>query len=481
MSMARQLWFLQSAQVKPAQSLLPLLAGVLMLVSTFLPWLVDPLGITYNAWSIALDIGWQFHIAILNYGILCILSAGYAFLVAFAHWRPFPGSSTLVQQRTLAGLLCFVPPLLLAMQYLYMDVLDANTLSNHLIQFLLIQRHFGYGLAPMRVFINPLLLDSSTLWDRAQVFINQVGVGVVLPWASAWMLIDRKRLLLWLPPLRLSDAKRRSDSFVGSLDIKLARVREQSQVEQVPRLQQVRLLLIGLFFLLLLGRSALALFCEAEAKSQLASGNYITALNWLDRAHFLNPALEEVAYYHIERGQALYYTLQGQESDDSRLYLASIYSSQKDYLDAYAQLIAVWHPRSAEPWIIDAMSLTLERLTEAAKPLYGLRLHRMQENTIAANWLRLLQQVDATNVYGSYVSGRINYEQHDYSASIGAMNSVLHSSANNDVASSAYTYIALSEGELGNAQLSRLLLLKAVALDPNFRNDTAREELSGLR
>jgi tetratricopeptide (TPR) repeat protein len=230
-----------------------------------------------------------------------------------------------------------------------------------------------------------------------------------------------------------------------------------------------------------LGRPLIALFCEYEAKTMLASGNYTLALNWLDVAHFFNPALDQLASYHIERGQAMYFSYIDQEGDDSHAYLASVYRSQKDYLDAYTLIVTVWHTHRTTPWVVDEMSFTLERLTEYAKPLYGLRLKRVQDNDTASAWLQLLKQVDPTNVYARYMTGRIYYEQLNYAVCMNEMNAVLQLSTNTDIQSSAYTYIAISEAGLGNYTGSRALLFKAITLDPNFRNDTAREELSGLR
>lgn len=461
MRATQQLWFLQRTSAPSVQSLAPVLAGVLMLVASVLPWLVDPLGTSYSAWAIPIDVGWQFHTTILSYGLLCTCIALYAFLVAYAQWRPFPASAALVQRRTQAGLLCLVPVLLFFMQYLYMDVQGITTLGNHLIQFLLIRQHFGYDVSPMRVVLKPFLLDTSTLGGRFQVVINLISLGLLVPCISAWLFIDRKRLFVALPQRQ---QERRKVSF-GAL-------------AQRKRLITI---VVSLLLLIVLGRPALALLCDYAAKEQIASGNYTLALNWLDAARFFNPSLDQVASYHIERGQALYFSSRDQESDESRVYLASVYSRQKDDLDAYAQFVSVWQTHKTTPWVIDEMSMTLERLSEYAKPLYGLRLKRMQNDDSAATWLHLLKQVDATNVYARYMNARVQYEQHDYSTCKNEMAAVLQLSGNTDIQSSAYTYIALSDEGLGDYIQSRIYLFKAVALDPNFRNDTAREELSGLR
>ena len=60
------------------------------------------------------------------------------------------------------------------------------------------------------------------------------------------------------------------------------------------------------------------------------------------------------------------------------------------------------------------------------------------------------------------------------------MNAVIRLSGNANLQSSAYTYLALSAGGQGKYSDERDLLFKAVALDPDYHNNTAREALSGL-
>ena len=60
------------------------------------------------------------------------------------------------------------------------------------------------------------------------------------------------------------------------------------------------------------------------------------------------------------------------------------------------------------------------------------------------------------------------------------MSKVIQLSHDHDIQSSAYTYIALSIAAKGDLVKARTVLFQALALDPNFHNDTAREALSGL-
>ena len=61
------------------------------------------------------------------------------------------------------------------------------------------------------------------------------------------------------------------------------------------------------------------------------------------------------------------------------------------------------------------------------------------------------------------------------------MLSVIALSSDPDIRSSAYTYLALSSESEGNYVQARDYLFKAQDFDPAYRNNTAREEISGLR
>jgi tetratricopeptide (TPR) repeat protein len=99
----------------------------------------------------------------------------------------------------------------------------------------------------------------------------------------------------------------------------------------------------------------------------------------------------------------------------------------------------------------------------------------------AIPWLTVLAQVDSTNVYAQYTLGQTFYLQNGFEACIAYMQNVLYANPNHDVQSSADTYIALSMIKQGKVDQGRRLLLQAVKLDPYFNNNTAREELSGLK
>lgn len=445
------------------QSSMPALAACVMLVASLLPWLTDPLEENYPAWRLPIAMGWQFPAAlgvIFNYGLLCLCCAIYIWFRLVRR-----GSSCLVEAReadgrgggarvlNTAALLCLAPFALFLLQYLCLDIQGINRLAQHQVQALLISRHFGYNAAPLRIPVNPFMIDSSTIQGRLMLIVQQASPGLLLPCLSACLLLYCKRYAR-VQPRRAApskEGKRRWLFAVGAA-----------------------------FLLVLLGRAPASMFCEHQARDLLSAGSYQAALGWLDAALFLNPSLNQVSYYHIERGQAVYFLHAGEQSDDSRAYLAFAYRKQEDNLSAYQELLAVWQAHPSTPWVVDELSTTLEKLAEFAHPLNGPPVLRPINDDSALPWLQLLVQVDPSSTYARYVIGRIQYDLHNYSMCMAQMTRVIQLSSNTDIQSSAYTYLALSEAGQGNYSEERTLLFEAIELDPSYRNNTAREELSGL-
>jgi len=443
--------------------MVPVVAGSLMLCASALPWLNDPLGKANVAWNLPVDIGWQFHIDIFNYGLLCLACACCSFAAAFANWRTFKQHHSFSRASGLAGCLCLLPVLLLLLQYLFADLVGINQLAQHRIQMLLIQRHFGYAVALPFIPLDPRAFSASTVQMRLELLVDQLSIGPLLPIVSGLMLIGMQRR----SPVGAARKRRTSTRLFGWL-------------------------LLALAFVAVFGRAPASVACEYQAKVSLAQGNYSGALQWLDRAVALNPLLDRMAYYHIQRGEARYYLQPGQQSDESRLYLTASYLQQKDALSAYRELFVVWEAHPMVPWIQDEMSTLLTNLAENVGPLSSTRgggftvrtitpQAEQKNDEVALSWLQVLSYVDPTNVYSPYMIGRINYDLHNYVACGSQMARVIVLSRNADILSSAYTYIALSDAGQGDYIDERTLLLKAVTLDPAYSNNTAREELSGLR
>jgi tetratricopeptide (TPR) repeat protein len=444
------------------QYILPLASGSLMLCASVLPWLNDPLGKAKLAWNLPVDIGWQFHIDVFNYGLLCLLGACCSFAAAYINWKIFRQRGYFSRWSGLAGCLCLLPVLLFLLQYLFADLVGINQLAQHRVQMLLIQRHFGYAVALPLIPLDSRAFSASTLQMRLELLVDQLSIGPFLPIISGWLLIETQRR----SPAGLARKRRRSTHILGWL--------------------------LALVFVVICGRAPAAIVCDYQAKVLLAQGNYAQALQWLDRAVALNPQLDRMTYYHVQRGEALYYLQPGQLSDEIRFYLASSYLQQKDNLNAYRELFVVWQTHRGVSWITDEMSTLLTNLAENVGPLsntrgggFNVRVITQQaersNDEKALSWLQVLSYADPTDVYSRYMIGRIDYDLGNYAACGAQMAQVIALSRNADIQSSAYTYMALSDAGQGDYIDERALLLEAVALDPAYWNNTAREELSGLR
>ncbi len=468
----RQPWQLE-LNTLPLRYIVPAFAGFTLLFTSFLPWLRDPLMGTSSAWRIPVYIGWPLRTPLLNYGVLSLCGAIYVFYVAYTSYtsgsfqerysqnlQGLPGQSTWGRYRV-AAWICLIPLLLFCLQYLVFDVQSIDQLAQNKLQALLIAPHLEYRLASQRIPIKPFAMDTSLLNIRLILFVNQVSLGVLLPVAGSISLFSYRLWLAWRQRGRRSAAA----------------------VELEGRGRWVKLAFVALFVALLFGRVPLSLFCEYEVNLALAGGAYDQASQWLDSALFFDPLLNQTTYYHMQRGQVLYFLNHDSESDDSRVYLATTSYQQVDYTSAYQQMFAVWERNRTTPWVLHEMSYILMRSAERNRPL-GVDtepvLQASQNNDQALPVLQELIQIDPGNIYAHYVAGRINYDLHAYVDCTIQMQIVAQLSRNRDIQSTAFTYMGLSEEGQGDFVTSRQFLLKAVELDPNFFNNTAREELSGL-
>jgi tetratricopeptide (TPR) repeat protein len=450
--------------------IMPLLGGSAMLGASLLPWLVDPLGAKFSAWQLPIDIGWQVRSGLFSYAILCLCCTLYALLIAYRawhHWQMERSITTtsipylralhsqvtaLRRHYTTAGLLCLVPLGLFFIQILFIDMGHIAQLSHHEMQARSIKSHFGYRIAPL--FISSSL-DQYTLGGRFALLLNQSQPGFYLPLLATFCLLMARRTL----------------------------PRQQQQAYQYNRRHLIAIG-VGLFFLLIvLLRSPLALASNFVAEHLLARGDYPGALAWLDRAKTLNPALEQLPQFHIERGQAWYYLHPRQPTTESQTYLANFYRTQGDYLSAYQALLATLQQNPDQPvpsWLQDELCVTLLYLAEVPHPLAGTPAQRSTRDLPSISWLNRLIQVEPNNAYAHYMLGRIKYDLHDYTASNQQLLTVLDLSSNPDIRSSVYTYLALNSKSEGNLAKARDYLFKAQDLDPSYFNNTTRGELSGL-
>lgn len=463
--------------------IVPALIGIVILVASFLPWVVEPLQSSVSAWQIPVDIGWQIRFGVINYGLFCLLCAFYSFFIAYQAWRcaVSPASyrvslSDSARSCLVAAWLCCILVGLWLWQYLFVDLGSVAQLTRQEIEYLLATQRFGYTVvSPLIPITNPLTFDPLSLSGRFILLVDQLGIGPFLPLFSAALFVAARKLFIASPA--------KADFSYPPLHITsgLSDTRNRS-----PRRRLVRIVacVIVLLLAVVFGRAPFALLCNYQAQHALYAGDYVGAYSWFGYASELNPALELLASYHISRGQAWYFLHPHQDSMDGRAYLASAYLEQKDYLSAYQELNRAWQNSDHAPWLVDEMSMTLTQLAIVSLPQTESALQQLQrpaKDSAALSWFNQLLDVDPHNVFGLYMVGRIQYDLHNYSQCEAAMRRIIVLSQSQNIQSAAYTYLALSSDGQGDYVEARILLLQAVSLDPKYRNNTAREELSGLR
>jgi tetratricopeptide (TPR) repeat protein len=454
--------------------IMPLMAGGSMLAASLLPWLVDPLGKAFPAWQLPVDIGWQLRSGLFSYGLLCLCCALYAFFIAFLTWKQEEQRAIspykLRRHYTLAGILCLIPIGMFFIQYLFIDMTSIAQLAQHEFQTLFIYSHFGYQVSTPFIPIQLNTFNPSTLNDRSALLMDQVQIGLYLPVLAMLCLFATRHMLPVGETMRMP-----ATPATFSL---------QQKREGQKRRRAFIIIACFILLLIVLGRGPAALVCQFQAEHLLSTGEYASALTWLDRASTLNPSLEQLSTYHIERGQAWYYLHPDQPSMESLAYLADFYLSEDDYSSAYQELIDVRQQSlatSIPTWLTNELSTTLTRLAELQRPLNGTIAQRVTRGPSSIMWLNVLTHTDPGNVYAHYTLGRIAYDQHDFTTCEKQMLAVLNLSSESNILSSAYTYLSLSDEAEGKDVQARDYLFEAQAFDPAYRNNTAREEISGLR
>jgi cytochrome c-type biogenesis protein CcmH/NrfG len=344
-------------------------------------------------------------------------------------------------------------------------------------QYVLIGQHLDYAVvSPLIPIANPLALDPLSLSTRFTLLVDQLGIGPFLLLFSAVLLVAVRKLFIDFSAVSTSTAGTNLSRPWGRAT--------SLATDTINRSRQWAGWVTAFVIVLLLvvfGRAPLALVCNYQAQHALYAGDYAGAYRWFGYASELNPALELLSSYHNARGQAWYFLHPDRDNVDSSAYLASAYLEQKDYLAAYQELQRAWQSGEHAPWLINEMSMTLMQLATVSLPQTGSSLQRPAEDSAALAWFNQLLDVDPDNVFGQYMVSRIQYELHNYSQCEAAMRRVIALSQSANVLSSAYTYLALSSDGQGDYVDARTFLLQAVSLDPKYRNNTAREELSGLR
>ncbi|WP_146747193.1 tetratricopeptide repeat protein [Thermogemmatispora tikiterensis] len=446
-----------------------LLACVLMLGASGLPWLADPLRGGCSPWQTPLVPAWSLTAPGTVGAALTSVGAGScmaALLCLGCTLRPFVDRC--LWRYRLAGASCLVPLCLFLLHFTAVDTQQGDLLAYHKLEAQLILRHLGYNLPRDWLPVTaPFALDMAALHWRVVLLVDQLRPGAALPLIG---------LSLWF--------------------------RQPGRRQPNPR---VRPWLLGpalswrpLCLSVLLGASLLpaliaplwSLLATWQTDLAIAAGEYQQALGWLETTRWLVPAVVGSATYEEQLGQTLFGLEAHSQAEVVSFAAAHSLLQQRAYLRAYQLLFPYWltHTQQQkkdlpEPWLTTALSEALEGLVEAAWPsstLSGDAPERNHRLIMAQAWLRQLAQVNPDSLYAHYLLGRADYELHNYQGCLAEMGIGLRLSSDNDLRSSAYTYIGLAEIALGRSTEGREALQIALALDPEYHNNTAREALSGL-
>jgi tetratricopeptide (TPR) repeat protein len=210
-----------------------------------------------------------------------------------------------------------------------------------------------------------------------------------------------------------------------------------------------------------LGRGAVAGYLAGQGAAASQAGNYQAASTSLAVARQLNPLLTSSTAYDRTLGQVLLAT-GGRGRPLALLAEADAHGAGGD---TRARVIELRQAVARDP----ANPVLVQQLDQASQVL-GLTGQDPSS----------LQALSDPTVADRYTEGRVLYALAEYPAALACFRRVLAMTGDANVTSSAFTYIALSELKLGQADQARRDLLRAVSMDAGYNNTLARSLIVGL-
>lgn len=398
----------------------PLPGLLLLILGLALPWFAIPLQADQPAWSLPVVLAGTPSISWVSYGAVLVACLGLGAL-AIMHSRGRPCAATAAVG---AGVLVVSLTFLVATGTADWPLLQR--LEDQVIQQTAIFRQFGYvvpGQEPRLMLLVPVTGTWALVGGALRLgwFTTAVG-GLIMLGSGAsslahWVSLSRRRRML-LPALAL--------------------------------------LLVGV-----LGRGAVAGYLATQGAAAAQAGNYRAASSSLTAAREFNPLLTSSTAYDLTLGQVLL-AAGGRAQPLALLADADARGAGGDFQGRVIELRQAVARDPANP-------VLLQQLDQASQVL-GLR------NQDA----RPLQELSDPTVADLYTEGRVRYALADYPAALACFQQVLTMTRDTNVTSSAFTYIALSELKLGQADQARRDLLRAVNVDTSYNNTLARSLLVGL-
>ena len=403
------------------------IAGLLLMAGGLVgPWLRVPLEHTRSAWSLPIVSTSLPTKGSASYGAavaICLVGGGAALA-----WRR--GHS--LAPVAIAGL----GAALLALFFVVQTVISDHQLVGHMTdqqaEYTAIVNQFGYP-APRNQLTSLLVVPLSGPW---QVVLSSLRPGWYLALAGGLVLFVRG-----FQDLKAWAQSRRWWAAAGLAALVLA-------------------------LLLSVGRGVAANQLIHSADDSLQAGDYNTALSRVNLAEHLNPELSFDSRTALVRGQALVST-GDQTSSLALLYIASLRDSVHDEVGAL-EALQVAAARDPNNVVIVANLLDEARV---------LAVERSDPGVLQG----IVDKPFGDRLAEHYTLGRILYARSDFDrARLQMIHAAEQSAADANVASSAHTYIALSEERIGDIAPARQELLTAVHLDTQYINSLARSLAAGL-
>lgn len=398
------------------------LAGLLLLIlSLALPWFAIPLQAGRSAWALPVVLAGIPSVSWVSYGAVLAACLGLG-LLAIMRSQGRPSAATAAVG---AGVLAVSLTFLVATGTADWPLLQQ--LEDQAAQQTAIFGQFGYAVPG-----------------------QEPSVLLLVPVTGTWALVGGALRLGWFC------------SAVGGLA--LFGSGASGLAGQVHRAWRRRMLLPALALLLVVGvlaRGAVAGYLAGQGVAAAQSGDYQAASSSLTAARRFNPMLTSSTAYELTWGQVLLATGGGGQplallaDADARGAMGNIRGRVTELRRAVAH---------------DPANPVLWQQLDQASQILGLTDQDPGS----------LQGLSHPTVADVYTEGRVRYTQADYPAALACFRQVLTMTGDANVTSSAYTYLALTELKLGQADQARLDLLRAVSADTSYNNTLARSLVAGL-
>lgn len=447
------------------------LAILCAFLSIWVPWIAIPLGSSFSGWQLPVDLAWGIRFSPVSYGFVGLLIT-FAMLAILGivffpplrdRVRPLPSVSIIFP-----GMLALIVPLVFVEQMIFADMHSMITFANQEQQSLLIQNWLSYSLPGQHIAWQPFQDMISTITDRALLLFQIVNLGAILMALSGIFAICSYWFYFHTP----SRAEYSNDHIVSGI---------------------AWALLAGLA-LIILGRAPIANIYLNLSQQSLVQGNIVLSQNYLQIAQTLNTSLALLPETHYIQGQID--SIRGEQTVDVTLWQADQYRSSGDALRSWQTLeLPILHSPGNPVLRLDAtVSLemlaeqtanTLSKYNQSQFEQYPLNQPQNTDSILpqmqsAVPWLTQIASLDSTNLYSSFLQGRIQFAGRNFARAEQTFTQLNSLTKNADLLSIDYTYIALCRGNEGDIIGERILLNKAVSFDYGYYNTVAREAQSGL-